>query len=66
MVRLSVDGMNCGHCVQAVTRAITALDPQAEVHVDLGGRTVEAKTSAAASAVSKAVEEAGYTVNSAT
>jgi copper chaperone len=65
MVRLNVEGMSCGHCVQAVTRAIKAVDSRAEVQIDLAGKTVEAETSAAASVVSKAIEDAGYTVNSA-
>lgn len=65
MVRMNVDGMTCGHCVQAVTRAIVAVDPAAEVRVDLAGKTVEATTSAPAAALAKAVEDAGYTVSSA-
>jgi copper chaperone len=65
MVRLNVEGMTCGHCVQAVTRAINAVDPAAQVQVNLAGKTVEATTRAPLSAVSKAVEDAGYTVNSA-
>jgi copper chaperone len=65
MVRLNVEGMTCGHCVQAVTRAITAVDPQAKVHVDLAGKTVEAATSAPVAALSKAVEDAGYAVSAA-
>jgi copper chaperone len=65
MVRLNVEGMTCGHCVQAVTKAINAVDPGAEVHVDLAGKTVEATTSAPAAALSKVIEEAGYTVSAA-
>jgi copper chaperone len=65
MVRFNVEGMTCGHCVQAVTKAIKALDPQADVQVDLAGKTVAAITGVAASVVSRAIEEAGYTVRSA-
>ena len=29
-----VDDMTCGHCVQAITRAVKAVDPEASVVVD--------------------------------
>lgn len=35
MIELHVDGMTCGHCVSAVTRAVKSVDPQANVQVDL-------------------------------
>ena len=35
MIELRVEGMTCGHCVSAVTRAVKALDPEAHVQVDL-------------------------------
>ena len=34
-MRLTVDNMSCQHCVQTVTRALRALDPNATVEVDL-------------------------------
>lgn len=62
MLRLKVDGMGCGHCIGAVTRAVQALDPTAEVRVDLQAGTVEAQTRADAQAVSQAIAAAGYGV----
>ena len=62
MLRLSVDGMNCSHCVQSVTRAVKAVDPQAEVRVDLAAKTVEADTSADYNTIAKAIANAGYPV----
>ena len=42
MIEFRVEGMTCGHCVSAVTRAVKAVDPEANVRVDLeakaGGR----------------------------
>lgn len=61
MLRYQVDGMTCGHCVQAVTKAVKAADPAAEVSVDLPTRKVEVKTSADRSHVAAAIREAGYT-----
>ena len=65
MITLHVEGMSCGHCVRAVTEAIRALDPKAEVAVDLAAGTVRAETGAAPAAVTAAVEEEGYKVTAA-
>lgn len=62
MFRLNVEGMSCGHCVGAVTRAVHAVDPKAEVRVDLTARTVEATTNAGRDAVAEAITNAGYAV----
>lgn len=62
MLRLTVDGMSCGHCVRAVTEAVRSLDPAAEVKVDLPGRTVSARTGLDAETVARAIREAGYAV----
>ncbi|MFN7476472.1 MAG: heavy-metal-associated domain-containing protein [Burkholderiales bacterium] len=35
-----VSGMSCGHCVRAITQAIQALDPQAQVQVSLSEASV--------------------------
>ncbi len=63
MLRLNVEGMSCGGCARSVTKAIKAIDPQADVRVDLDRKTVEAVTSADPRAVSKAIADAGYTVS---
>ncbi|MBL8772398.1 MAG: heavy-metal-associated domain-containing protein [Phenylobacterium sp.] len=60
MLRLKVEGMGCGHCVGAVTRAVQGLDPAAAVRVDLEAGTVEAQTRADPAAVSQAITAAGY------
>src|SRR4051812_2696346 len=39
-----VQGMSCGHCVQAVTDAVKAVDPKAEVKVDLASGKVDVET----------------------
>jgi len=65
MLRLKVEGMSCGHCAGAVTRAVQGLDPRAETHVDLQAGTVEAQTPADAEAVSRAITAAGHGVRAA-
>lgn len=61
-IALTVEGMNCDHCARAVTGAIRARDPGAEVRVDLGAGTVRAETTLPREAVAAAVAEEGYRV----
>ena len=59
-----VTGMTCGHCVQAVTDEITALDGVEKVDVELssGAATVVSAAALAPEAIAAAVDEAGYTL----
>lgn len=59
---LKVTGMSCGHCVKAVTRAVKAGDPGAEVQVDLSAGTVTALTTLPRAAVAAALDAEGYKV----
>ena len=61
-VTLQVEGMSCGHCIRAVTKAITALDQAAKVEVDLATKRVVAQTSLPRADVVRAVEEEGFAV----
>ena len=61
-VALKVEGMSCDHCVRAVTQAIRARDPGAEVQVDLAAGTVRAETRLGREAVAEAVTGEGYKV----
>jgi copper chaperone len=62
-----VTGMTCGHCVNAVTEELTALDAVADVAVDLvagGTSTVTVTTNGTVddAALVAAIDEAGYQV----
>ncbi len=61
-VTLQVEGMSCGHCIRAVTKAITALDQAAKVEVDLATKRVVAQTSLPRADVVRAMEEEGFAV----
>jgi copper chaperone len=61
MLRFSVKGMTCSHCVGTVKKAVQSAAPGAEVRIDLPTGTVEASKGDAA-AIKAAIEEAGYTV----
>lgn len=60
MMTFTLPDMTCGHCVATVTKAIKTLDSKAEVKADLARKTVTVETTAPASAVAKAMEDAGY------
>jgi copper chaperone CopZ len=62
---LEVRGMNCGHCVSAITSAVSALPGVAGVDVDLGAGTVRVGGTPDAVQVAAAIEDAGYDVASA-
>jgi copper ion binding protein len=58
----TVTGMTCGHCVQAVTDEVSALDGVERVDVELssGAVTVVSTEAVALDAIAAAVDEAGY------
>lgn len=60
LLNLAVPSMSCGHCRRAVTEALLALDPNAEVQVDLASKQVAVNTQASQAAVVAALREAGY------
>ena len=62
MLKLKVDGMTCGHCVQAVTKAVEALPSVDGARVDLEAGEVSVEGNADERSVRKAIEEAGYEV----
>jgi copper chaperone len=62
---LHVEGMTCGHCKSAVTKALTELEgvESVVVHLDTGKVDVEADSSKVTEAeMREAVEEQGYDV----
>ena len=59
-MKFHVPDMSCGHCTAAITKEITALDPQAKVTIDLETRTAEVTTERPSIAVSDAIKAAGY------
>lgn len=62
MYELTVEKMSCGHCVNAVTKAVQSVDAQAEVNVDLAQQKVRVQSGAALEKISAAIVDAGYPV----
>ena len=62
MISYEVKDMTCGHCVGTITRAVHAVDRDAQVEIDLGRHLVNVSPrSASAQALQAAIEDAGYT-----
>ncbi|MGE0438958.1 MAG: heavy-metal-associated domain-containing protein [Gemmatimonadales bacterium] len=60
-LKLSINGMSCGHCLNAVNKSLSALEGVKLVSVGIGKAELEfdeGRTDVAA--IVKAVEEAGY------
>lgn len=58
-----VDGMTCGHCVDAVTREVTGVTGVEDVSVDLNEGVVTVSGAGVSEAdVRAAIDEAGYDV----
>ncbi len=55
-----VQGMSCGHCVRAITLALQACDPAAEVQVDLGAGEVRVASGLAVEQLLEAIRQEGY------
>lgn len=62
MYELQVEEMSCGHCVNAVTKAVQAIDAQAQVEVDLAQRKVRVQSGAELTQIAAAIADAGYPV----
>lgn len=63
MFTLKVSGMTCGGCINAVTRAVQAQDPQAEVRVDLATQVVSLETSLSTVRAAELITDAGFPVS---
>lgn len=58
----SVTGMSCEHCARAITQAIRAVDPEAQVQVFINDRRVEVESDQARAILAEAIRDEGYTV----
>lgn len=57
-----VQGMTCGHCERAVTQAVHAVDPQAQVKIDRATGTVQVETMQPRERLAQAIAQEGYPV----
>ena len=59
----TVEGMTCGHCEKAVTKALLALDTQAKVVIDRTHNTVQVDSEKPREALAHAIADEGYRVS---
>ena len=62
MFNLKASGMTCGGCINAVTRAVQAQDPQAEVQVDLATQLISLQTNLSPELAAQLIAEAGFPI----
>lgn len=63
--QVTIEGMTCGHCVMSVKNELSKVPSLKIKEVKIGSAVVETEESAAVEEkLSRAVEEAGYTVTS--
>jgi copper chaperone len=58
-----VEGMTCGHCEKAVTKALLALDAQAKVVIDRTQNKVQVASDKNRDALAQAITDEGYRVS---
>lgn len=61
MIAFEVQDMTCGHCAATITKAVKAVDPAAEVKIDLEAHRVQVETRKGAEEIAGAIREEGYT-----
>ena len=59
----TVEGMTCGHCEKAVTKALLSLDAQAKVVIDRTQNTVKVDSEIPRAALAQAIADEGYRVS---
>jgi copper chaperone len=58
----TVEGMTCGHCEKAVTKALLSLDAQAKVVIDRTHNSVQVDSDKTREALAQAIADEGYRV----
>jgi copper chaperone len=59
----TVEGMTCGHCEKAITKALLSLDAQAKVVIDRTQSTVQVDSDKNREALARAIADEGYRVS---
>ena len=59
MFVIKVNGISCGHCVSAITKALTELDKTAKIQIDKASQIVRFDGEADQDDVVLAIQEAG-------
>jgi len=63
-MKLKVPGISCNHCVMRIMNALKPLPGMGNITVDIDKKTVEITGEPDIQAVTRAIEQAGYTIES--
>jgi copper chaperone len=61
-ITFTISGMSCGHCLNAVSRAVSGIDGIEVRSVRIGQAELRAANHSAANLAKAAIEDAGYKV----
>ncbi|MBV8886002.1 MAG: heavy-metal-associated domain-containing protein [Chroococcidiopsidaceae cyanobacterium CP_BM_RX_35] len=61
-LKLKVPNVMCSGCVETITEAITTMEPDAKVDVDVKAKTVSVESAASEESIKQAITAAGYTI----
>lgn len=59
-MKFEVKDMSCGGCANAITRAVTAVDPQATVEINVATKVVQIESLFESATLVSAIEAAGF------
>lgn len=59
-MKFEVKDMSCGGCANAITRAVTGVDPHATVEINIATKIVQIESAAQAGTFAGAIEAAGF------
>ena len=65
-IALHISGMSCGHCLNAVTRALAQVNSLETISVRMGRADLRVHDPATIESAKTAIEDAGYRVESVT
>ncbi|MBV9389404.1 MAG: heavy-metal-associated domain-containing protein [Chroococcidiopsidaceae cyanobacterium CP_BM_ER_R8_30] len=61
-LKLKVPNVMCSGCAETITEAITTMEPDAKVDVDVKAKTVSVESAASEESIKQAITAAGYTI----
>ncbi|MCB5943699.1 heavy-metal-associated domain-containing protein [Acidocella sp. KAb 2-4] len=64
-MKFNIPEMHCQSCIRSITAAVRQVDNAAEVQADLQTRQVTVRSGGSAAAIAAAIEDAGFSAQSA-
>jgi copper chaperone len=61
-LKLKVPNIKCSDCRGTITEAITTMEPDAKVDVDVDAKTVTVESAASEESIKQSIVAAGYTI----